>query len=230
MRTGSGEWALLEPLPAGDRAAVLAAARRRTYAKGEVVFREGDPGDCLHLVTSGHLAIWVATPDGERATLNIVGPGSHVGELSLVEDAVPHVRSATVVALDAVTTMSLTTAAFQALCASSPRVQGLLVALLAERVRELSGRLLDAMYVGLDRRLFRTLLQLTTLYGAGPAAPGADGVVVPLTQEQLADLVGGTRPTVNQVLRRLEDQGVIALGRGRVVVRDAARLRRKAGL
>jgi len=82
------------------------------------------------------------------------------------------------------------------------------------------------MYVGLDQRLVHSLVQLTAIYPA--ARDGAH--VIPLTQEQLADLAGGTRPTVNQILQKLVEQQVIALGRGKVTLLDPARLRRKAGL
>ena len=97
--------------------------------------------------------------------------------------------------------------------------------LLADRVRELSERLLEAMYDGLDRRLYRCLYRLGRVYvdGQGP-------VTIPMTQDQLSDLVGGTRPTVNQVLQKLVEQGVVELGRGRVVLLDVPTLRRKAAL
>ena len=221
------DWPLLAPLSAEERAAVLQAARRRTFAKGEIVFHEGDPADSLHLVTSGHLAVRVSTPDGERATLNILGPGAHLGELALLGAPGSQVRSATVVALDEVETRVVSASAFADLCARHPAVQGLLVDLLATRVRELSGRLLETMYLGLDRRVYRSLHSLAALYGADDER-GAP--VVPLTQEQLADLVGGTRPTVNQILQRLVEQRVIALGRGKVVVMDLPALHRKARL
>jgi CRP/FNR family transcriptional regulator, cyclic AMP receptor protein len=217
------DWPLLTPLSEAERAALLKASRRRTFARGEVLFHEGDTGDSLYLVTRGHLAVRVSTPNGERATLNVVGPGSHVGELALVNRAGPHVRSATVVALEPVETRALSAHAFYELCDRHPRVQTLLVDLLATRVRQLSFRLLETMYLGLDRRLYRRLLFLADVYADGQA-PG----VIPLTQEQLADLVGGTRPTVNQVLQRLVDEGIVELGRGRLVVLDRDALADKA--
>src|SRR6476661_2129931 len=97
------EWPLLAPLPPAPREAVLQAARRRRFGKGEVVFHEGDPADSLHLVTAGHLAVQVSTPGGDRATLNVLGPGAHVGELALLPDV--HQRSATVTALDSAETL-----------------------------------------------------------------------------------------------------------------------------
>lgn len=216
------EWPLLAPLGADERAAVLKATRRRHFAKGEILFHEGDPADALHLVMAGHLAVRVSTPDGERATLNVLSPGDHVGELALLPGG-GHRRSATVVALEPAETAVLPASVFQDLCRTHPAVQSLLVDALATRVRQLSERLLETMYIGLDRRIYRCLLDLADVYGTGRG-----DIVVPLTQEQIADLVGGTRPSVNQVLQRLLDQGVIELGRGRVVVKDLQALDRKA--
>ena len=98
------DWPLLAPLNAEERTATLQAARRRSFAKGEAVVHEGDPADCLHLLVSGHLAVQVSTPDGEHATLNVLGPGAHVGELALLSGGPAQQRSATVVALDAAET------------------------------------------------------------------------------------------------------------------------------
>ncbi len=219
------DWPLLAPLSPEARSALLSAARHRTFRKGEVVFHEGDPGDALHLVIAGHLAVQVATPDGERATLNVLGPGAHVGELALLPGQQAHQRSATVLALSPAETRVLSASAFHTVCAQIPAVNQILVDLLAERVRELSSRLLESMYVGLDRRVYRCLLRLQEVYDDGTAS-----TVVPLTQDQLSDLVGGTRPSVNQVLQRLQEQRVIELGRGRVVVLDGSTLARKAGM
>jgi len=82
------------------------------------------------------------------------------------------------------------------------------------------------MYDGLDRRVCRRLLDLVATYRAdGDGGP----VTIPLTQEQLAGLVGGTRPSVNEVLQRLTQQGVVELGRGRIVVHQSAELARRVG-
>ncbi|GAA1910455.1 Crp/Fnr family transcriptional regulator [Nocardioides marmoribigeumensis] len=217
------EWPLLASLPDEAREAVLRAARRRRFARGEVVFHEGDPADSLHLVLTGHVAVQVATPGGDRATLNVLGPGAHVGELALLPDR--HERSATVTALDQAETLVLSASSFDQLRLAHPEVNEMLVLLLAERVRELSARLLEAMYDGLDRRLHRCLYRLGRVYVDGPGP-----VTIPMTQDQLSDLVGGTRPSVNQVLQRLVDEGVVELGRGRVVLHDIRTLRRKAAL
>src|SRR3954447_16954204 len=115
------DW-LLHPLSEPERTGVLPAAPRRELERGEVVFREGDPADAVHLVLSGHLAVSVSTSDGERATLNVVGPGSPVGELALLSRGAPAQRSATVVALEPSVTRVLTATAFRELCARHPAV------------------------------------------------------------------------------------------------------------
>jgi CRP-like cAMP-binding protein len=212
------DWPLLASLEEEERRRVLSAARRRRYDRGEIVVREGDPSDSLHLVASGRLTIRVSTSDGENATINLLGPGDYFGELSLL-DGQPPVRSATIVALEPAETLSLSAAEFRALRARHRAADQLLMMLMARRIEELSGRLLEAMYDGLDRRVHRRLAELAALYADGPGP-----VTVPTTQEHLAELVGGSRPSVNQVLQRLAASGVVELGRGRVVVLDRRRL------
>lgn len=218
------DWPLLSALSEAERAAVLAAARRRRFARGEVVFHEEDPSDSLHLVVHGHLAVRVGTTEGGTALLNVLGPGATFGELSLVSSEVA-ARSATIACMDAVETRVITAKVFDQLRSAHPAVDRWLAELLAERVRELSGRVRDLMFMGLDRRVYHGLLQLADLYGGAGDGP----VMVPLTQESLAHFVGGTRPTVNQVLQRLVAQRVVEVERGSVTVLDRAALRRKSG-
>lgn len=217
------EWPLLASLPDEERKRVIGAARRRRYRRGEVIVHEGDPSDSLHLVAVGRLAVRVSTVDGEAMMLNVLAPGDYFGELSLLDQAPPR-RTATVAALEPAETLSLSATEFRALRARHPQADQLLLTLLGRRVEELSQRLLQATYDGLDRRVHRRLLELVELYADGPDHP----VVVPLTQEQLAELVGGTRPSVNQVLQKLASRGVVSIGRGRVTVVDRAWLAARA--
>ena len=217
------EWPLLTPLPDVERDQLLASTRHRSYDRGEILVREGDPSDSLHLVESGRLAVRVDTPAGDTAMLNVLGPGAWFGELSLLGREAP-VRTATVVALEPATTRTLATADFSDLRQRHAATGELLLTLLSRRVEELSGRLVEAMYDGLDQRVCRRLLDLVETYRSdGEGAP----VTIPLTQEQLAGMVGGTRPSVNEVLQRLTQQGVVELGRGRIVVHQSGELARR---
>ena len=218
------DWALLASMPEAEREQLLARTRRRSYARHEVLVREGDPSDSLHLLEEGRLAVRVDTAAGDTALLNVIGPGDWFGELSLLVGGAP-VRTATVVALESATTRSLSTAAFAELRQRHPASGELLLTLLSRRVDELSSRLVEVMYDSLDRRVHRRLLDLVRTYGD---SDGTRPVTVPLTQEQLAELVGGTRPSVNEVLQKLARKGVVELGRGRIIVQRPRELDRRA--
>ncbi len=81
---GAMRWRLLDGVPEEDVKRTLALARRRTFARDEVIFHEADPGDCVHLIESGRVAVRIVTPHGQRATLAVIGPGEAFGELALL--------------------------------------------------------------------------------------------------------------------------------------------------
>lgn len=216
-------WQLLEPLDGTQRERVLQATRPRGYAKGEVVFHEGDPGETLHLVKSGRFAVRVSIPTGDTATLSVLGPGDAFGELALLGSS--NARTATVVSLERGETLTLTRASFDELRRANPGVEQLLVGALVRRVDELSQALLEALYVGVDRRVVRRLIDLAESYPPGGGAP----VTIPITQDDLAGMAGASRPTVNQVLQRLAALGAVELGRSRITILDLDRLRQRSG-
>lgn len=216
------DWRLLGALRPDERAAVLAATARRRFDRRETLFTEGDVGDSLHLLATGRAAVRAGTADGDAVTYAVVGPGDAVGELSLLTPDAR--RTATVVALEPVETLVLTRRQFEAVRARHPGVDRMLVDILAVRVRRLSAHLVEALHVPVDKRVVRRLLALCRQYGDGLDAP----VSLPLTQTELAELAGATRPTVNKVLRALQDGGAVALTRGRIEVLDREALRRAA--
>ena len=218
--TGS-VWRLLEPLRDDDREAFLAVARPRTFARNEVLCHEGDPADSLHLVEHGHLAVHAGLASGATATFTILSPGDYFGELALLR--ADHRRTATVTALEPSRTLAVAATAFDALCSRSPGIERIVSALLADRIDILSRRLLETMYESVDRRVYRRLLELARSYRRG-----SDGTAtIPLSQTQLANLVGATRPSVNQVLQRLAELHVVGLSRSRIEVLDLAALERR---
>jgi len=218
-------WPILRSLSDEDRRRILASTRRRRYARREVLFHEGDPGDTLHLIDKGRVAVRITTPLGDVATLGVLGPGEVVGEMAVLEDR-GH-RGATVIALERTETLSLHRDHFLELRRDHPAVDRFLVEVLAAEVRRLDAQLMEALFLPVERRVLRRLLALTTIYGeAGPEA--TNGSEIPLTQDDLASLAGTSRATVNRVLRQAEEAGWVALGRGRIRVIDHERLARRA--
>ena len=199
------------------RRAVLAAADWRRFDRGVVLFHEGEAGGSLHVLMRGRVAIRVTTPDGDAATLNVIGPGAAFGELSLLGLAT--MRTATVQAIEPVQTLVLQRAEFERLRRSYPSVDRLLVEYLAAQVRRLSERLTETLCIETRIRVLRRLLELHAVFDSGP---------VSVTQEEIATMAGTTRPTVNRVMRDLAEAGIVELGRGRFTVIDPAALARAA--
>jgi CRP/FNR family cyclic AMP-dependent transcriptional regulator len=197
------------------------ASQRRRFRRGEVVFHAGDAANSMHLVVSGHVSVQVTTLGGDTAILTVLGPGATFGEMALLAEEAD--RSATVTALDQVETLVVPRSQFLRLRATHPAMDRFLVTLLAGYIRRQDARLIEALYVPVDKRVLRRLLAMSRMYG-----DGAPGTVVPLTQDVLAGMAGTTRPTANQVLRSAENDGLIRIGRGEVRVEDPRALARRA--
>jgi CRP-like cAMP-binding protein len=212
------QWRLTDGVPDERVRELLSIARRRRFSRNEVVFHRDDPGDSMHLVSKGRFAIQIMTPLGDTATIGVRGPGESFGELALV--AAEARRSATVLSLEEGETFAVYRNEFEQLRREHPSVDDVLFAFLADELRRQNDLLLESLYVPVERRLLRRLSELGSVYGA-------DGVI-PLTQEQLAEMTGATRPTVNKVLRDEQERGTIELRRGKTVILDADELARRA--
>jgi CRP-like cAMP-binding protein len=216
-------WSFLEGVPEEDRRRLLAATTRRRFARREVLFHEGDPGDTVHLLDRGRVAVRITTPLGDVATLRVRGPGEVIGELALLGDVSR--RVATVVALERTETLTLHRDQFVELRRRHPSVDAFLVNVLAEEVGRLSGLLVEALYVPVDVRVVRRIVALASAYADGESEAAAE---IPLTQEDLASLAGTSRATVNRVVGEAEKAGLVELRRGRIIVRDLEGLARRA--
>lgn len=215
------DWRLLDGIPDAERREILKVARRRSFARNEVVCHQGDPADACHLIVSGRFAVRIRTPLGDTVTIAIRGPGATFGEMALLVD--DGKRTATVAALEQGETFSVHRVDFDAIRSRYPSADRFLWNFTVGEIRMLNDRLLEALYLPVDKRVRRRLVDMAELY----REDGAGEIVVPLTQEVIAELAGATRPTVNQVLRDEERQGAIRLGRGRTVVLDVEALRKR---
>jgi CRP-like cAMP-binding protein len=200
---------------------VISRTHRRRFKRGEVIFHEGDPGDSMHLVEKGHVAVRRTTPYGDVATLLILGPGDFFGELVLISPNAG--RNATVVALDVAETHSLHRTELENLRRSNPNIDRFLLDAAAKEIRRLSTLLSEALYVPVEKRVWRRLLEVAHTYGGNGLA-----AVLPLTQEDLAGLAGTTRPSANKALRTIEKEGLISMSRGEIRLLEPEGLQRYA--
>ena len=215
------------PLFAGlDDAAWTALSRHlttRTLTRGEHLFREGDPGDALHVVADGKIKICRAATDGRENVIAILGPGDLLGELSIFD---AQRRGATATAVVDCTLATLSDADFRGWLAEHPEVSLALLRALAARLRQTNEAMADLVFTDVPGRIAKTLLNLAERFGE----PDGDAVRVPhdLTQEELAQLVGASRETVNKALADFAGRGWIRVDGRAVILLDADRLARRA--
>jgi CRP-like cAMP-binding protein len=202
--------------------AVIAAARKRTFRRGDIVFHEGDPGDSMQVIVRGHFVLRVTTPQGHVFIFRVFGPGDVFGRIAL--GPIEAVREMTVVCLDGGETFEMFRAQLDELLAAHPSVSQALVAMAGRELRRVSERLLEALYVDADRRVRRRLLELGELY----RDDGAGLTAIPLTQEDIAAIAGTSRATVSRVLSQEERRGTITKRRRRIVLLDVKELERWA--
>jgi CRP-like cAMP-binding protein len=202
------------------RRALWARMRRQKYARGEVIFHEGDLGHALHLIVKGHVAVRVSTPRGDQAILRVLGPDQVFGEFAVIS---PGPRSATVTALEPTETMLLDRQAFNELRKRRPSLDDMLLELSIAEIRRLSIALVEALYLPVDQRVLRRVHELCALYRDRDAT-----VCVPLGQDEIAQLAGVTRQTVNKVLAKAQQDGLLRVERGRLQILDVDELERRS--
>ena len=201
-------------LPPAELEALLPTLRRRSYRRGETLYHQGDLGSVVHVIVEGRVQVVIPSESGEEAVLTVLGPGDVHGEMALL-DGEP--RSATVVALEPVVTAIISRESFLDLLKRSPgAVEGVLAGL-ARTIRRLSSEVGDLMFLDLQGRLAKKLLELADIHGH----EAEDGIEIQaaLTQEDLAGMIGATRPRVNQLLGSFEDRGAISRRNRRIIIR-----------
>jgi CRP/FNR family cyclic AMP-dependent transcriptional regulator len=213
---------LFHGLPPAVIEDLAARARRRRFAAGEVIFHEGDPGRSLCVLDSGRIKITAASEQGQEALLAVVGPGEFFGELALFDDSP---RSADAVAIESTQTLNLTREDFLKVLDQYPAVARHLLAVLARTIRRLTAELSDIVFLDVDSRIAKRLLDLAESHGQDTA----DGrlIALALSQAEIGQMVGATRESVNQCLRRFQSAGLIKVARQKIVVLKPDALQRR---
>jgi CRP/FNR family transcriptional regulator, cyclic AMP receptor protein len=212
----SVECHLLDVLGPHERQEFVRRLFFRRYRRGQPVFNEGDPGNCMHVLQSGRLDVQGATVSGRTITLRVVRPGEMVGELALVHPQ--HRRTERVIALEPADTLVMHRSEFEELRRRHPEVDRFLVAALAERVVRTS-ELVVEMLLPSEIRVWRLLSKM---------AAADDFGLIRMSQDDLAHAAGTVRQTVNRVVRIGVNQGVLASGRGTVRILDRNAVERLA--
>ncbi len=210
-----------------DQRALEALAERavdRSYRKGQAIFHEGDPGDAMFVLSEGLVKILVTSEDGDEMVLATLKAPDLFGEITLIDGGV---RSATVEALEPTRVLAITRDTFLQVLRDNPGVTDPLLRSLGAYIRRLTERASDLVFLGLNERIAKLLLQFAE--ESGSEDPSGIVLDLALTQSDLARMVGSSRQSMNQVLRAFERRGYIQVQGKQILLRDRSSLQRLAG-
>ena len=203
--------------------AVRERMQESTYRRGEEIFREGSPGDRLYVIGAGKVKLGHTAPDGREHLLAILGPGEILGEVSLYD---PGPRTATATALAKTIVVELQHTDLLRVLDARPEISQHLLRSLAIRLRRTNDKVSDLIFSDVPGRVARALLELGARFGQ--QTERGLRVTHDLTQEELAQLVGATRETVNKALAEFSSRGWLQLDGRSVILLDIPKLRRRA--
>jgi CRP-like cAMP-binding protein len=164
------------------------SAVTRRLVRGDVLFSEGDDPDSLYVVLRGRIAIATKSFDGRESVLALMEAGDLFGELGLL-DGLP--RSAEARALESSEVLHVPYEPIELVLQERPQLLWGVVRMLANRLRTMDEALADSVFLDVTGRTAKRLLEL---------ADGADEFVLPVTQEELAGMVGASRERVNKAI------------------------------
>jgi CRP/FNR family transcriptional regulator, cyclic AMP receptor protein len=211
-----GNCVLFGGLSPHDRNAIVARARIRMVEAGETVFSIGSPGDHMMAVISGAIRISVPSPDGKELLLAIIQPDEVFGELSVLDGKE---RSADAIAERASTLAILDRRDIFSFFERNPSAWPKLVGVLCQRLRRTDQIFAEVALLQLPARLAKTMLRVMK-----SSSPVAQTAKIRFSQRELANMVGGTRESVNRCLRKWQSDGWVQISEGVIIVTDRAAL------
>ena len=205
-----------------EAASLRASMTQVKVSKGHTLFKEGDEGDRLYVVLEGKLKLGTTSIDGRENLLSILGPGEMFGELSLFD---PEPRTATATAVTDAKLLALAHDQVIGLITRHPQASLELLRRLAQRLRKSNEILADLVFADVPGRVAKAIIDLGARFGQKKD----DGLHVnhDLTQEELAQLVGASRETVNKALADFASRGWVRLEPRAVVVLDYERIAKR---
>lgn len=217
-----GEWRavlskhfLLQHLQPGELDELLTVAFVRRAASGEMLFQKGDPGDSLMAIMSGRIKISTLSESGKEVVLNILGPGEMFGEIALIDG---RERTADASAMAPSELLVIQRRDFMPFLERRPDVSARLLVVLCERIRWVSDLYEDAVFLDLPARLSKQLLRLAKAYGE----PVPNGIMISLklSQQELGNLMGTTRESVNKQIGAWREEGLISVNKGFITIHE----------
>ncbi|MFY9231897.1 MAG: Crp/Fnr family transcriptional regulator [Candidatus Nanopelagicales bacterium] len=214
---------LFAALDAEGAAALRASLVSRDVSKGDVLFQEGQIGDHMYVIVEGKVKLGQTSTDGRESLLGVLGPGEMFGELSLFD---PGMRTSTATALTDTTVLLMGHDQLKPWLSGRPEVAAALLQALARRIRRTNDAMADLVFSDVPGRVAKALMDLGEKFGE--VTPEGLMVTHDMTQEELAQLVGASRETVNKALADFAQRGWIRLESRQVLIIDVERLGKRA--
>jgi CRP-like cAMP-binding protein len=217
---------LFAELPEELARGLFEKSRTIALAADQTLFLAGDAGDACYRVEDGLLKASVFAPGGDERILAIFGPGSLVGELSMIDGMA---RSASVAALRRSRLSRISRASFDAFARSNPELCHHVMRLLARRLRDTNIALAAASFLPLKGRIARVLLSLADAFG-NDVGNGRIVVRQKITQSDLAGMAGLARENVNRILKDWTDRSLVSRLAGYYCLENKAAIEREVTL
>jgi len=197
-----------------------ARCRSRALARNHPVYLPADAADTVYLLAKGRVKICHLTGEGKQSILGFVEPGEIFGELAVMTTV--SARDEYAEAIEPTTIISIPDSELQQLMAEHPGIaQGVLEVIGQRRIR-IERRLKNLLFLSNRERVTHLLLDLAEQYGR--STPDGIALGINLSHQELANLIGSTRETVTVVLGELQNEGLIRLGRRKVMLTNPMRL------
>lgn len=200
--------------------AIYSTVTDRRYGKHQFIVREGDPGDTFFIIAKGSVAVCRIAPDGRETILSILKEGDFFGEMSMFDSSL---RSASIKTLTEVEVGAIRQDDFLEMLERNPRVARLLVIALSDRLRAANALIAATTSQDIRARLASLLLNLAEQFGE-PVENGTR-ITLRLTNQEMANMIGTTRETVNRTLNRFWDDRLVDMRTAHVVIVEPDRLR-----
>jgi CRP/FNR family transcriptional regulator, cyclic AMP receptor protein len=196
-------------------------AKHATLKRGSTIFSKGDAGNSLVAVISGTVKISISSPDGRTAILNLIGPGEIFGEVALLDG---QARTADATANTNCEIFVIDRREFLPFVRSQPALAMKFIELLCARLRWTSDQVEQVILQDLPGRLASALIRLTERH-----RPAEGGLTIVITQQEISEMVGMTRESINKQLRAWAARSWVRLEHGAIVVLDVEALQELAG-
>jgi CRP/FNR family cyclic AMP-dependent transcriptional regulator len=214
-----GNCVLFGGLSADERAAVVARGRIRTVNAGETIFAIGSPGDQMMALLRGTIRISVPSSEGKELLLAIIQPGEVFGELAVLDGKE---RSADAIAENPCTLAILDRHDILSFFERNPAAWPKLVKVLCQRLRHTDQVFAEVALLQLPARLAKSMLRLLDTSEPGKAP------TIRFSQRELANMVGGTRESVNRCLRNWQRTGIVQITEGSIIITNRPALENMA--